>query len=81
MLFCNILDSFHQKLNQGSWCHVFPEGKVWQNWRFRSDNQTRLGEIKIGVGKLIAHCNKSPIIVPIFHRNMDQVMPGAICRK
>lgn len=57
---------FYEKLVTGSWCHIFPEGRIYQNWRF--DNATAdgkggnlaparqvLGPLRVGVGKLIAH--------------------------
>jgi len=65
---------FHEKLNQGSWCHIFAEGRVWQSWRFDPDLQ-HLGKFKFGVGKLVAHSNKSPIVIPIYHKGMDEIVP------
>lgn len=53
--------------------------KVRQGWRF-DDHELRLGEFKFGVGKLIAHCEKSPIIVPMYHRGMDGVLPEKILK-
>ena len=72
----DILDIFRffEKLQQGQWCHVFPEGRVWQNWRFEK-NEPILGPFKIGVGKLIAHCTTNPVIIPIYHKGMDSVVP------
>ena len=61
-------------MNEGSWCHVFPEGRVWQNWRFEN-NEPRLGPFKIGVGKILAHCTHTPIIIPIYHKYMDEIIP------
>ena len=68
---------FQEKLDQGSWCHIFPEGRVWQRWRF-NDTDTHLGKFKFGVGKLIAHCKNQPIVVPFFHKGMDMVVPEKI---
>ena len=34
-----------------------------------------LGPFKIGVGKLIAHSQLTPIVLPIYHRGMDNVIP------
>ena len=65
---------FHEKLDSGSWCHIFAEGRVWQSWRF-DRNQTNVGKFKFGVGKLVAHCKESPIVVPVYHRGMDQIVP------
>lgn len=32
------------------------------------------------MGKLIAHCEKSPIVVPIYHRGMDNVIPEKVLK-
>lgn len=63
-----------EKLSGGSWCHVFAEGRVWQRWRF-DEGEAVLGPFKIGVGKLLAHCAVSPMIIPIYHKGMDDVVP------
>lgn len=74
-----LFQRFHEKLVGGSWCHVFPEGRVWQNWRFQG-KEARLGPFKPGVGKLIAHCpqGKDPIVIPMFHTGMDRVVPEVV---
>ena len=69
---------FQEKLGNGSWCHIFAEGKVRQNWRFNVENEPVLGDFKFGVGKLIAHCEVSPIVIPIYHRGMDGVIPEKV---
>ena len=55
---------FYEKLAAGKWCHIFPEGKIFQDWRF-DDEQPKLGPFKPGIGKLIAHLPQGvdPIIV------------------
>jgi len=70
---------FFDKLTSGAWCHIFPEGRVFQNWRFNSF-QPRLGPFKIGVGKLIAHCpaGLDPIVLPMYHTGMDSVVPEVV---
>lgn len=68
---------FWEKLNQDkSWCHIFPEGRIWQDWRFAAD-EAHLGPFKVGVGKMIAHCKEGaePIIIPMFHKGMDKIVP------
>ena len=65
---------FHEKLDGGSWCHIFAEGRVWQSWRF-DKNETNLGKFKFGVGKLIAHSSVTPIVIPVYHRGMDKIVP------
>ena len=32
------------------------------------------------MGKLIAHCENSPIVVPIYHRGMDNVIPEKVLK-
>jgi 1-acyl-sn-glycerol-3-phosphate acyltransferase len=68
---------FQRKLAAGEWCHIFPEGRVWQNWRFAGNTSAPiLGEFKYGVGKLVAHCYPNvPIVLPIYHRGMSGVVP------
>lgn len=68
---------FKEQLDTGFWCHIFPEGRIWQGWRF-SDDEPRLGPLKIGVGKLIAHCKSIPTVLPIYHKGMDNVVPEKI---
>lgn len=67
---------FYEKLAAGKWCHIFPEGKIFQDWRF-DDEQPKLGPFKPGIGKLIAHLPQGvdPIIVPIYHTGMDRIVP------
>ena len=54
--------------------------KVRQGWRFE-DNEPKLGEFKFGVGKLIAHCERSPLVVPIYHKGMDLVIPEKVLKE
>ena len=70
---------FQEKLDNGNWCHIFPEGRVWQRWRY-NDTDTHLGKFKFGVGKLIAHCKNQPIVVPFFHKGMDMVVPEKVTK-
>lgn len=69
---------FFEKLRHGSWCHIYAEGRVWQSWRF-AKNQIRLGPLKTGVGKLIAHAYPNdPTVIPMYHSGMDGVIPEQV---
>ncbi|RHZ64080.1 hypothetical protein Glove_326g152 [Diversispora epigaea] len=55
------------RLNEGKWVHVFPEGKV---------NQTMdLLRLKWGVGRLMMESINLPIVIPLWHKGLDKIMP------
>ena len=33
------------------------------------------------MGKLIAHCERSPLVVPIYHKGMDGVIPEKVLKE
>ena len=63
----------------GEWCHVFPEGGIWQATQLggRKDpvEVARIGKLKYGVGKLIAHSPVRPKVVPFHFVGTENAYP------
>lgn len=87
-----LLQHFASLVARGEWCHIFPEGGVWQ-WdelggRGRlavlEEQSKDVGKSKLkwGVGKLIAHAPTRPRVVPFAHVGMENLLPqDTITRK
>jgi monolysocardiolipin acyltransferase len=64
------IDFVIEKLKQGKWLHIFPEGAVIQNKGYA------IARCKWGVGKALASVrNLNPLLVPFVHRGMENVNP------
>ena len=67
-----------RRIAAGDWCHVFPEGGIWQRPELggrENGTEGELGKLKWGVGKLIAHSPKRAIVIPFFQFGMETTMP------
>ncbi|CAB0041940.1 unnamed protein product [Trichogramma brassicae] len=62
------IDFCIEKLARGDWVHVFPEGKV----NMQKENM----RYKWGIGRLIFESPVVPLVIPILHLGMDQILPN-----
>uniref|UniRef100_A0A7S3D506 Tafazzin family protein n=1 Tax=Palpitomonas bilix TaxID=652834 RepID=A0A7S3D506_9EUKA len=53
-------------VSRGHWMHIFPEGT--------RSKTGELGKMKIGVGKLVAGAEVTPLVVPFVHQGMEKIM-------
>lgn len=56
------------RLSEGEWLHTFPEGKVYQDYG-------PIRRLKWGTASLIVRAPVTPIILPIYHQGLQEVMP------
>jgi 1-acyl-sn-glycerol-3-phosphate acyltransferase len=85
-----LLTNFGEKLNVGDWVHIFPEGRIWQDNSSPSRDfmgclfspsgrlappLTKLGPLKWGTAKIIADAEECPVIIPIYHFGMEEILP------
>ncbi|EEY53093.1 tafazzin-like protein [Phytophthora infestans T30-4] len=73
-----MIQAIFDKVEEGAWVHVFPEGKIVQHEALGgrpSPRREEVGRLKWGVGKLIARATTRPIVVPVYHFNMEKLMP------
>ncbi|TDH72842.1 hypothetical protein CCR75_000578 [Bremia lactucae] len=73
-----MIRAIFDKVEQGAWVHIFPEGKIVQDEPLGgrpSPRREEIGRLKWGVGKLIARATTRPIVVPVYHYNMEKLMP------
>ncbi|XP_013195999.1 tafazzin [Amyelois transitella] len=62
------IDFCVERLSLGEWVHIFPEGRV--------NVEKEHIRFKWGVGRLVAEAARAPLIVPVWHEGLDQVLPN-----
>ncbi|KAJ3345296.1 hypothetical protein HDU91_007400 [Kappamyces sp. JEL0680] len=62
------MDQAIDVLNANGWVHLFPEGKV-------NEQPNELLPFKWGVARLVRESRLPPIVVPIYHRGMNDILP------
>ncbi|CAG8748419.1 16324_t:CDS:2, partial [Acaulospora morrowiae] len=55
------------RLNEGKWVHIFPEGRV--------NPKMDLLKFKWGVGRLMMESTNPPIVVPLCFKGPEEIMP------
>lgn len=68
-----------RRVAAGQWIHVFPEGGICQTNRLTgrlgwdgsgAERARKIGRLKWGVAKLIAHAPTPPLVIPFYHVGM-----------
>ncbi|OWA52699.1 Tafazzin [Hypsibius exemplaris] len=54
-----------ERLQDGDWCHIFPESRVNQEHQWL--------RLKWGVGRLISEASITPLVLPFFHQGADYI--------
>ncbi|XP_065214695.1 tafazzin [Planococcus citri] len=67
-VFQEAVDYCVELLARGEWLHVFPEGKVNMTKEFL--------RLKWGIGRIIYECPVIPIVIPIWHVGMEEILPN-----
>ena len=62
------LDFLLDRLNEGAWVNLFPQARVIDD---RSEDR-----YKWGVGRLVMEAEAPPLILPVFHMGMNQILPN-----
>jgi len=74
----SLLQDYARLIAAGDWCHVYPEGGIWQEKTLggRKNGQEQLkGKLKWGVGKLIAHAPNRPIVIVFYFSGTEHLTP------
>ncbi|KAM0755492.1 acyltransferase-domain-containing protein [Meredithblackwellia eburnea MCA 4105] len=67
-IYQDALDVASRKLDEGSWVHIFPEGRIKQ------DTLSELRRFKWGISRMLMEAKKTPLIIPVWIRGFEQVM-------
>ncbi|KAG8905673.1 hypothetical protein FRB99_008446 [Tulasnella sp. 403] len=66
------LDIAIDKLDNGEWIHIFPEGKVNQ---VKLHSERGLLRFKWGVSHMMLKAKQPPLVIPMYLEGFDDVMP------